>query len=90
MKAYPPVPDPWAEFRKVTLKVRDGRKSYYFTIKKSTPLRKLMEVFLEPVGLRLQSVQFRTKDNLTRILPEDTALKLGLRSGDRINFYIGS
>ena len=87
MKVYPKVPDPWAEFRWIRLKVKDGRMKEIYKIKKSTPLRKLMEHYCMPFGLRLQSVRFFTADG-KRILPDDTAWKLGLESGDRINFYI--
>ena len=87
MKTLPPVPDPWAETRKIRLIVKEpeGRK-LEFKIKKSTPLRKLMEVYCRPVGLGQQQVHFMT--NGKRILPDDTAAKLGIEHNDTILFYI--
>ena len=88
MKSLPKVPDPWAHTRRIQLILKDDRKEVDFNIKKSTPLRKLMEAYCMSVGLRLQSVRFFTADG-KRIFPDDTAWKLGLESEDLLYFYIG-
>ena len=63
-------------------------KKVVFKIKKSTPLRKLMEEYIRPIGLRLQSLRFFTV-NHEPVRPEDTAAKLGLKHDETILFYIG-
>jgi len=68
----------------IQLKVKDQQGSeVQFKIKKSTPLRKLMDAYCSRLGL--QSAQVRFMVDGERIGPDDTADKLGLEDEDLID-----
>jgi len=61
----------------IQLKVKDQQGSeVQFKIKKSTPLRKLMDAYCSRLGLQASQVRFMVDGE--RIAPDDTAEKLGL------------
>merc|ERR1712139_152257 len=65
-------------------KVKDQQGSeVQFKIKKSTPLRKLMDAYCSRLGLQSSQVRFMVDGE--RIGPEDTAEKLGLEDEDLID-----
>ena len=55
----------------------------FFKIKKTTPLKKLMEAFCSKQGLNIQNVRFLSDG--VRITPDKTAQDLGLHDGDVID-----
>merc|ERR1711988_1737657 len=68
----------------IQLKVKDQQGSeVQFKIKKSTPLRKLMDAYCNRLGLQAQQVRFMVDGE--RIGPDDTAEKLGLEDEDLID-----
>merc|ERR1711933_661418 len=67
----------------IQLKVKNQQGSeVQFKIKKATPLRKLMDVYCSRLGLRASQVRFMVDGE--RILPDDTAERLGLEDEDLI------
>ena len=61
----------------IRLKVKDQQGSeVQFKIKKSTPLRKLMNAYCSRLGLQASQVRFMVDGE--RIAPDDTAEELGL------------
>merc|ERR1711972_1211789 len=68
----------------IQLKVKDQQGSeVQFKIKKSTPLRKLMDAYCSRLGLQSSQVRFMVDGE--RIAPDDTAEKLGLEDEDLID-----
>merc|ERR1712070_642925 len=68
----------------IQLKVKDQQGSeVQFKIKKTTPLRKLMDAYCSRLGLQSSQVRFMVDGE--RIGPEDTAEKLGLEDEDLID-----
>merc|ERR1711933_663839 len=68
----------------IQLKVKDQQGSeVQFKIKKSTPLRKLMDAYCSRLGLQASQVRFMVEGE--RIAPDDTAEKLGLEDEDLID-----
>merc|ERR1712203_88512 len=68
----------------IQLKVKDQQGSeVQFKIKKSTPLRKLMDAYCSRLGLTASQVRFMVDGE--RIAPDDTAEKLGLEDEDLID-----
>merc|ERR1712232_1301934 len=68
----------------IQLKVKDQQGSeVQFKIKKSTPLRKLMDAYCSRLGLQSSQVRFMVDGE--RIAPEDSAEKLGLEDEDLID-----
>eukprot|EP00450_Noctiluca_scintillans_P003172 CAMPEP_0194501332 /NCGR_PEP_ID=MMETSP0253-20130528/22507_1 /TAXON_ID=2966 /ORGANISM="Noctiluca scintillans" /LENGTH=95 /DNA_ID=CAMNT_0039343295 /DNA_START=49 /DNA_END=336 /DNA_ORIENTATION=- len=68
----------------IQLKVKDQQGSeVQFKIKKSTPLRKLMDAYCSRLGLQASQVRFMVDGE--RISPDDTADKLGLEDEDLID-----
>merc|ERR1711912_171907 len=68
----------------IQLKVKDQQGSeVQFKIKKSTPLRKLMDAYCSRLGLQASQVRFMVDGE--RIGPDDTAEKLGLEDEDLID-----
>merc|ERR1711918_179846 len=68
----------------IQLKVKDQQGSeVQFKIKKSTPLRKLMDAYCSRLGLQASQVRFMVDGE--RIAPDDTAEKLGLEDEDLID-----
>merc|ERR1712045_815359 len=68
----------------IQLKVKDQQGSeVQFKIKKSTPLRKLMDAYCSRLGLQASQVRFMVYGE--RIAPDDSAEKLGLEDEDLID-----
>ncbi|CAE8586604.1 unnamed protein product [Polarella glacialis] len=68
----------------IQLKVKDQQGSeVQFKIKKSTPLRKLMDAYCIRLGLQASQVRFMVDGE--RIAADDTAEKLGLEDEDLID-----
>merc|ERR1711977_93499 len=68
----------------IQLKVKDQQGSeVQFKIKKSTPLRKLMDAYCSRLGLQASQVRFMVDGE--RIGPDDSAEKLGLEDEDLID-----
>merc|ERR1711941_165877 len=68
----------------IQLKVKDQQGSeVQFKIKKSTPLRKLMDAYCSRLGLQASQVRFMVDGE--RIAPDDSAEKLGLEDEDLID-----
>merc|ERR1712075_34052 len=68
----------------IQLKVKDQQGSeVQFKIKKSTPLRKLMDAYCSRLELQASQVRFMVDGE--RIAPDDTAEKLGLEDEDLID-----
>merc|ERR1712172_106561 len=68
----------------IQLKVKDQQGSeVQFKIKKSTPLRKLMDAYCSRLGLTASQVRFMVDGE--RIAADDTAEKLGLEDEDLID-----
>ncbi|CAE8594765.1 unnamed protein product [Polarella glacialis] len=68
----------------IQLKVKDQQGSeVQFKIKKSTPLRKLMDAYCSRLGLQASQVRFMVDGE--RIAADDTAEKLGLEDEDLID-----
>merc|ERR1712093_350439 len=68
----------------IQLKVKDQQGSeVQFKIKKTTPLRKLMDAYCNRLGMQSSQVRFMVDGE--RIAPDDTADKLGLEDEDLIN-----
>jgi len=68
----------------IQLKVKDQQGSeVQFKIKKSTPLRKLMDAYCSRLGLTASQVRFMVDGE--RISADDTAEKLGLEDEDLID-----
>merc|ERR1712188_358914 len=68
----------------IQLKVKDQQGSeVQFKIKKTTPLRKLMDAYCSRLGLQASQVRFMVDGE--RIGPDDTADKLGLEDEDLID-----
>merc|ERR1712225_175751 len=68
----------------IQLKVKDQQGSeVQFKIKKTTPLRKLMDAYCNRLGMQSSQVRFMVDGE--RIAPDDTADKLGLEDEDLID-----
>jgi len=68
----------------IQLKVKDQQGSeVQFKIKKTTPLRKLMDAYCSRLGLQASQVRFMVDGE--RIGPDDSAEKLGLEDEDLID-----
>mmetsp|Transcript_118886 Transcript_118886/g.167028 ORF Transcript_118886/g.167028 Transcript_118886/m.167028 type:complete len:87 (-) Transcript_118886:124-384(-) len=68
----------------IQLKVKDQQGSeVQFKIKKTTPLRKLMDAYCSRLGLQASQVRFMVDGE--RIAADDTAEKLGLEDEDLID-----
>ena len=71
----------YAAAGRILLRVKCEQGSeMHFTIKKSTPLRKLMDAYCDHLGLRTENGHrlARFFANGERVAPEDTVEKLGL------------
>ncbi|CAH2352948.1 ubiquitin-like protein Smt3p [[Candida] railenensis] len=69
----------------INLKVSDGSAEIFFKIKRSTPMRRLMETFCKRQGKTMDTLRFLMDG--TRIAPESTADELGLEDGDVIEAH---
>lgn len=69
----------------INLKVSDGSSDIYFKIKRSTPMRRLMDAFCKRQGKDMSSLRFLIDG--TRVLPENTPEELDLEDGDVIEAH---
>ncbi|CDR42898.1 CYFA0S10e03598g1_1 [Cyberlindnera fabianii] len=69
----------------INLKVSDGQSEIFFKIKRSTPLKRLMEAFAKRQGKALTSLRFFADG--TRVTPESTPDELELEDGDVIEAH---
>ena len=77
-----------SEFIKLrTVSVGEGSMELYFTVKKTTPLRKLKRSYSESKGVGVASLRFFF--NGFRISDADTAEGVGLTEKDTIYVYAG-
>ncbi len=60
----------------------------HFSVRSDAPLAKLMVAFCRRMGLQLSQVCFFTCDH--EVMPDDTAVSLGLLDGDVILFDMAS
>mgnify|MGYP004706240453 CR=1 FL=1 len=79
-------PDVKAEGQQhINLKVSDGSSEIYFKIKRSTPMKRLMEAFCKRQGKSLDSLRFLSDGE--RVSPENTPDDLDLEDGDVIEAH---
>ncbi|KAH3674323.1 hypothetical protein WICMUC_003395 [Wickerhamomyces mucosus] len=69
----------------INLKVSDGSSEIFFKIKKSTPLKRLMEAFAKRQGKSIESLRFLCDGS--RVQPEQTPEELDLDDGDVIEAH---
>ncbi|ODV63292.1 SUMO family protein SMT3 [Ascoidea rubescens DSM 1968] len=69
----------------INLKVSDGSSEIYFKIKRSTPMKRLMEAFCKRQGKTLESLRFLSDGE--RVVAEDTPDSLELEDGDVIEAH---
>lgn len=69
----------------INLKVSDGNNEVFFKIKRSTPLRRLMEAFAKRQGKALSSLRFLNDGQ--RVNPDDTPDDLDLEDNDVIEAH---
>lgn len=69
----------------INLKVSDGDAEIYFKIKRSTPMKRLMEAFCKRQGKTMDSLRFLSDGE--RIGVNTTPDQLGLEDGDVIEAH---
>ncbi|ODV97997.1 hypothetical protein PACTADRAFT_63680 [Pachysolen tannophilus NRRL Y-2460] len=69
----------------INLKVSDGSSEIFFKIKRSTPLKRLMEAFCKRQGKSAESLRFLVDGQ--RVLPDNTPDDLDLEDGDVIEAH---
>lgn len=69
----------------INLKVSDGAVEIFFKIKKTTPMKRLMEAFCKRQGKSMSSVRFFVDG--VRVNAENTAQDLDLEDGDIIEAH---
>jgi len=69
----------------INLKVSDGTAEIFFKIKRSTPMRRLMEAFCKRQGKNIESLRFLIDG--TRVSPDNTPDELELEDGDTIEAH---
>lgn len=69
----------------INLKVSDGSAEIFFKIKRSTPMKRLMEAFCKRQGKDLSSLRFLIDG--TRVSPDNTPDDLDLEDGDTIEAH---
>ncbi|RKP29456.1 ubiquitin-like protein [Metschnikowia bicuspidata] len=69
----------------INLKVSDGTAEIFFRIKKTTPMKRLMEAFCTRQGKTLESLRFLMDG--TRVEPDNTPGELDLEDGDVIEAH---
>jgi small ubiquitin-related modifier len=69
----------------INLKVSDGSNEVFFKIKRSTPLRRLMEAFAKRQGKSLSSLRFLNEGQ--RLNPDETPDDLDLEDNDVIEAH---
>ncbi|RLV92578.1 Ubiquitin-like protein [Spathaspora sp. JA1] len=69
----------------INLKVSDGSAEIFFKIKRSTPMKRLMEAFCKRQGKDMNSLRFLIDG--TRVYPHNTPDELELEDGDTIEAH---
>ncbi|EGW35122.1 uncharacterized protein SPAPADRAFT_58307 [Spathaspora passalidarum NRRL Y-27907] len=69
----------------INLKVSDGSAEIFFKIKRSTPMKRLMEAFCKRQGKDINSLRFLIDG--TRVYPHNTPDELELEDGDTIEAH---
>lgn len=69
----------------INLKVSDGSSEIFFKIKRSTPMRRLMEAFCKRQGKPMDTLRFLVDG--TRVGPDNTPDDLDLEDGDLIEAH---
>lgn len=69
----------------INLKVSDGSSEIFFKIKRSTPMRRLMEAFCKRQGKTMDTLRFLVDG--TRVGPDSTPDELDLEDGDVIEAH---
>lgn len=69
----------------INLKVSDGSAEIFFKIKRSTPMRRLMEAFCKRQGKDMSSLRFLIDGS--RVSPDETPDGLELEDGDTIEAH---
>ena len=69
----------------INLKVSDGSSEIFFKIKKTTPLKRLMEAFAKRQGKEFESLRFLYDG--VRVLPDQTPEELDMDDNDIIEAH---
>ncbi|KAJ5097401.1 hypothetical protein N7456_008122 [Penicillium angulare] len=69
----------------LNIKVTDNNNEVFFKIKRSTPLKKLMDAFCERQGKQQATVRFLFDG--TRVRPDDTPDTLDMADGDTLEVH---
>ncbi|QEU60260.1 Smt3 [Kluyveromyces lactis] len=69
----------------INLKVSDGSSEIFFKIKKTTPLKRLMEAFAKRQGKEIESLRFLYDG--VRVLPDQTPEDLDMEDNDIIEAH---
>lgn len=69
----------------INLKVSDGTAEIFSKIKKTTPMKRLMEAFCKRQGKSMESLRFLIDG--TRVSPDNTPEDLDLEDGDVIEAH---
>ncbi|OBA22962.1 ubiquitin-like protein [Metschnikowia bicuspidata var. bicuspidata NRRL YB-4993] len=69
----------------INLKVSDGAGEIFFKIKRTTPMKRLMDAFCKRQGRSLDSIRFLVDG--TRIHPDATPQEMDLEDGDVIEAH---
>ncbi|KAL9624895.1 MAG: hypothetical protein Q9160_000942 [Pyrenula sp. 1 TL-2023] len=78
-------PEPPPPTEHLNIKVTDGNNEVFFKIKKTTPLRKLMDAFCERQGKQANTVRFLFDG--TRVRHDDTPDALDMADGDTLEVH---
>jgi hypothetical protein len=77
--------DPTGPSEHLNVKVTDSNNEVFFKIKRTTPLKKLMDAFCERQGKSPQSVRFLFDG--TRVNSDDDPESLGMEDGDTLEVH---
>ncbi|KAJ5578087.1 Ubiquitin-like protein SMT3 [Penicillium hispanicum] len=69
----------------LNIKVTDNNNEVFFKIKRSTPLKKLMDAFCDRQGKQMATVRFLFDG--TRVRPDDTPDGLDMADGDTLEVH---
>ncbi|KAJ5627826.1 Ubiquitin-like protein SMT3 [Penicillium odoratum] len=69
----------------LNIKVTDNNNEVFFKIKRSTPLKKLMDAFCDRQGKQFATVRFLFDG--TRVRPDDTPDGLDMTDGDTLEVH---
>ncbi|KAJ5902137.1 ubiquitin-like modifier SUMO [Penicillium taxi] len=67
------------------IKVTDNNNEVFFKIKRTTPLKKLMDAFCDRQGKQISTVRFLFDG--TRVRPDDTPEALDMNDGDTLEVH---